>query len=245
MPRNQNPSLAMSDPLRIAWQSLCENKELVPEDNPHGACGRCQRTSALISFKHILSNNFTGWGTVDPSAEGLCDSCAWGYREERLRYLPVIVYSRGHALFASNQEVKNLLLNSLPPDVVATVPFLGKKHLLPHAEWGKVVGDDGNLSWRSPEAELVGIIEKLREFNIYESELAEPAPPSRVVMLLYADANKMIALMDLWDRLRSWQHSPHLKISLRATRLNYVINDSFPLNSDTVMGKLQSESEDK
>lgn len=245
MPRNQNPSLFLSDPLRIAWNLLCDNKELIPTENPYGYCGRCQRESHLISFKHILSNNFTGWGTVDPSAEGLCDSCAWGYREEKLRYLPVIVYTHGRAIFASNNEVKTLLSNSLSPDIVVSVPFLGKKHLLPHAEWGKVIGDDGNLSWRSPESELVDIVDKLRTFGIYESELVEPAPPSRVVMLLYSDANQMIELMGLWDRLRMWQHSPHLKISLRATRSNYVIDKSSSPNPDSIKNALLSPSEEE
>lgn len=221
MPRNQNPSLSKSDPLRTAWRVLGQDAVSTSRKNLFSYCGRCGLEENLTPLKEIVSNNFTGWGTVNPATSGFCDSCAWGYRDERLRFLPMIVSLDGNAIFASNKQVATLLSYSLSPDFAISVPFLGKKHLLPHAEWGKVVSDDGALSWRSAEAGLIEVFSHLRAFNIYESEFLEPAPPFRAVLNLSSDTNAILELMNWWEKLIVWQRSPYFRVALRATREDY------------------------
>jgi len=226
MTRSQDPRLSQSDPLKIAWEVLGYNWIDTSDKNNINECGRCQIVAPLTLFKEIISNNFTGWGAINPSALGLCQSCTWGYRESQLRTRSVIVSSDGDALFATPDYLRTLLSQSLSPSIAISIPYAGKKHLLPSAEWGMVMSDDGPLSWRSTEAELITILIKLRNFGVYESEFLEPAPPYRVVAALSFDTDHMIGLLDLWEQLRYWQNGPHIKIAIRATRPNFTPNSS-------------------
>ena len=226
MTRSQDPSLSKSDPLKIAWEFLGFNWPDTSDKSNVNQCGRCQIIAPLTLFKEIISNNFTGWGTIDPSAVGLCESCTWGYRDPQLRSRSVIVSSEGDALFATPDYLRTLLSASLSPDIAISVPYAGKKHLLPSAEWGMVVSDDGPLSWRSTEAELISILVKLRNLGIYESEFMEPAPPYRAVAALSFDTDVMIGLLESWEQLRYWQNGPHIKIAIRATRPNFTPNST-------------------
>lgn len=222
MTRVQIPTLAHRDPLRIAWSNLGMEWSPTSDKNNITRCGRCQLIEPITVYKNIISNNFTGWGAIDPSAEGLCDSCSWGYRDPQLRTTPVIIRSEGVAIFAVSDQLKLLLSMSLSPDISISIPHAGKKHLLPSAEWGMVVSDDGPLAWRSTEANLIKIISKLRFFGVYESEFMEPAPPYRAVAAIVQDTDGMIELLDLWAELRFWQNGPHIKIAIRATRQTQV-----------------------
>lgn len=222
MTRVQIPTLAQRDPLRIAWSNLGMDWLSTSDKNNVDRCGRCQLIESLTAYKDIISNNFTGWGAIDPSANGLCESCSWGYRDPQLRTTSIIVQSDGVAVFATQDQLKSLLLMSLAPDLAISIPYAGKKHLLPSAEWGMVVSDDGPLAWRSTEAHLIEIISKLRLFGIYESEFMEPAPPYRAVAAIAQDTDGMIELLDLWAELRFWQNGPHIKIAIRATRSHFV-----------------------
>lgn len=226
MSRGQIPTLIQSDPLRIAWLNLGMDWAFTPDGNQIDSCGRCQLIKPLEAYKNIISNNFTGWGNINPSSYGLCDSCAWGYRDPRLRTNAIIVHVEGSAFLATPDQLKILLSMSLSPDVCISIPYSGKKHLLPSAEWGMVVSDDGCLAWRSTEAHLINIISRLRPFGVYESEFMEPAPPYRAVAAIAQDTDGMIELLDLWAELRLWQNGPHIKLAIRATRSSFVEESS-------------------
>jgi hypothetical protein len=211
------PSSEHADPLRIAWRNFGQSWKSTADKNLIGSCGRCQNLERLTAFKDIISHNFTGWGAVDPSALGLCDPCAWGYRDPMMRIMPTIIHRDGRAIIATQEQLRFILSMSFPPDVAVSVPYSGSKHILPSAQWGMVVSDDGPLSWRSTEAGLTDIVSALRTLNINESELMEPAPPAEAVFTLSTDTDKMIELLDLWAKLRVWQKGPHLRIAIAGT----------------------------
>ena len=237
MTRSQDPVLSQSDPTKIAWEILGIDWLDTSDQNNISKCGRCQVSAPLTLFKDIVSNNFTGWGAIDPSSVGLCQPCTWGYKDPQLRVRSVIVSSDGDALFATPDYLRTLLSAPLAPDVAISIPYAGKKHILPSAEWGMVVSDDGALSWRSTEAELILILIKLRNLGVYESELMEPAPPFRSVAALSFDTDNMIGLLSLWEELRYWQNGPHIKVAIRATRPNFT-----PISSERIV--IQAEEGD-
>lgn len=220
------PSSYHADPLRIAWQNFGQSRESTADRDLVGLCGRCQSLERLTAFENIISNNFTGWGAVDPSALGLCDPCAWGYRDPIIRTMPTIIHSDGRAIIATPEQLCFILSMSLSPDVAVSVPDSQNKYILPSAAWGMVVSDDGPLSWRSTEAGLTKVVVSLRALDIEEKEFLEPAPPARAVFALATDTDRMIELLDLWAKLRVWQKGPHLRIAIASTQcgLNNVVD---------------------
>lgn len=203
----------------MAWRSLADQGSSAdPEITHTGTCARCRVITDLTPLRATLSENFTGWGSVDPAGEGLCESCAWGFREAVLRTRPVVVHRDWGALWASRLEVTQCLSFALTDEVAVSLPVDGRKHLLPHAEWACVVSDDGPLVWGQAQASLVTLVAELRQAGIRENEFVEPVPPFRVVSLVMSDTAATLDLMARWELLRPWQSGPHLGVAVRATR---------------------------
>jgi len=225
--RTKIPSLSSSDPVRVAWRYLA-----VPEfssdsgldESNSGVCARCEVITVLMPIQEVVSSNFTGWEGLAPEAQGLCESCSWSFRESRLRINAVLVHSELGAVWASRDQVTACLQVPLTEEVALSVPILGKKHLLPYSEWGTVVGDDGALPWREPEAKLTCVVVALRSFGVRESEMGEPVPPYRVVSDLLADTQATLDLMAKWEELRPWQGTPQFAIAIRGTRPEKVLS---------------------
>lgn len=225
------PLAVLADPVRIAWRWLREQPVGDPgaeptsdageaHDDPAGdgaPCARCRDIAPLIVLREVVSENFTGWEGLDAAGAGVCVSCAWGYRDSRLRTRPVIVEAVG-ARWASPQALLQVLSRPLPPDVTVTVPVSGKKHLLPDAQWGAVSCDAGVLVWHDGPAALVATVAALRAAGVRENEFAGPVPPYRLVMERLSSTEETLDLLREWESLRPWQAGPHLPVVLRITR---------------------------
>ena len=123
----------------------------------------------------------------------------------------------------------------VPPEIAVTLPLAGKKHLLPQAEWGTVSSDSGGLPWTEEAAALTILVASLREAGVKETEFIEPVPPYRIVAATLTDTNATLSLMTHWEELRTWQGTPHLVVSIRATRLPKIPEE--PRGNVTVEGE--------
>lgn len=208
-----------ADPVVVAYRCLATaGTDTSGEPTREGMCGRCRLVGPVHAYRDVVSENFTGWDPLDPTADGLCPPCAWAFTDPRLRTTALLIHANGSALFASREQVTAALRFSFGPDVTVTVPQAGKKHLLPYAEWGTVTSDDGPLTWRTTEAGLVDALLDLRALGVRDADFTDLVPPYRVVAELAADPDALMHLLDRWEALRPWQRSPHLKVAIRGTR---------------------------
>ena len=218
--RTKIPSLSSSDPVRVAWRSLspAETSEQFSISETNGVCARCEIIALVVPLHKVVSENFTGWGTVDPNGEGFCESCAWAFQEPALRVNSILIHQELGAVWASREQVATCLQVPFTEEITLSIPLQGKKHLLPYAEWGTVVSDDGAYPWGENEAKLATLLIYLRGFGVKESEFNEPVPPYRIVSELLSDTTATLELMEKWELLRSWHGTPQLLIAVRGTR---------------------------
>lgn len=209
--------LDSADPLRVAWRSLSEHGAEEPDAD--GECARCAVLGPIVPLKDVVSENFTGWEGLDPSAPGLCVSCSWGYTPVELRTRPVLVHREEGAIWATPDQVLTSLCQPFPPDMALSMPVAGKKHLLPYAEWGTVSSDGGPLPWTQEAANLARTLVELRFMGVREKELSAPAAPYRVVIALMSDTEATMRILNAWTELHAWQDGPYFAVAVRGTRL--------------------------
>lgn len=201
-----------NDPVYTAW-SLSRKPEY-PYTSFEGICGRCGRADSVYSVDQVVSRNFTDWETLSPATEGLCAACVFSLTHEGIKVHPYMVSST-EAHFIMKQNLIDLLAKPLPFDTAVSVPVSCKKHLLPKAEFGKVVSDDGAFYWGENECEMFKIVLEMRALDVTESELFETAPPYNAIK---KNINQSGIIFEKWPLLNKWHNSPQFKVAVRASR---------------------------
>lgn len=193
------------DPVVVAWKALGAPAP-VATSGPVARCGRCSQEQSLNLFREILSSNFTGWETLDPTSKGLCQSCSWAYTEAHLRTTPMMIaHESAHA--ASVSELKIALASALSQRLAISLPIRGQKHLLPSCRWGSISSDFGVISWDDQAALLFVDMLTAREAGAKSADLESHAPSIDVVRSAGEQA------FDWWQTFRRWQGTPQFSIA--------------------------------
>jgi hypothetical protein len=195
----------MDDVVRTAWAAAGRPAA----GRSRGSCARCGGAGRTTAVRELVSGNFTAWdGWVDPSGRGLCGPCAWAYREPCLRALPTLVRAAGPAMAHPRRgDLAGLLSCPAEPGAVLIIPLRpGRKHLLPEAQWGRVVTDDAALPWGPADVARLQAMLRLRQAGFGTRMLAAAAPAYPVLRRLPA-GGRTATLAD-WDLLRDWRARP-------------------------------------
>lgn len=174
-----------------------------------GSCARCGADGLTTAVRELVSGNFTAWdGWVNPSGVGLCGPCAWAYREPCLRALPTLVRETGPGLgHPGRGDLPGLLSRPAGPAATLIIPLRpGRKHLLPGAQWGRVVIDDAALPWGPADAARLQAMLRLRQAG-FGTRMLSAAAPAYPVLRRLPPAGRAAALSD-WDMLRDWRARP-------------------------------------
>ena len=107
-------------------------------------CARCgHATTAMTPVGQVISRRFTGYESwTNLAGRHLCQVCVWVYRHRPLRSEVHIVTRSPATLQAANPSLlRQVLAAPVGADTLVIVPLRpGRKHLLPDARWGFVVG---------------------------------------------------------------------------------------------------------
>ena len=149
-------------------------------------CARCAADGvAATPTTAVVSRSFTGYdGWAAPAEAGLCGACAWMYRAGQWRSRMHVVRSAPTPTVAvvSPRGLQRLLSHPLPNDAAVVAPLRpGRKHVLPHAQWGTVAVDDGNLAWQEADVAALTAMNRLRLLGFGAAALSDPAPPWRAL----------------------------------------------------------------
>lgn len=186
-----------------------------------GACARCSRQGPLTPAREVVSKTFTAYDSwARPSGRGLCPACTWGYSSPELRSSIHLITREPAAVHACTRQQARRLLEAvaLPVDHVLVVPLRpGRKHLLPDADWGRIVLDDAQISWTTDDAQRLRTLRQLREHGFGTRMLRAPSPPFAVLQRL--PAGTWASVMDAWRALAPWRTdvSPWLDVALHLT----------------------------
>lgn len=186
-----------------------------------GACSRCGRAGELVPVRSAISKAFTAFdGWSNPNGAGLCQACAWSYATPRLRSAIHLIHRHPAKLEPLTKPQARSLLGRgrLDPAAAVVIPLRpGRKHLLPTAEWGQVCVDDARLPWTDQHAQLLDLVEKLRELGFGSRMLTEPAPPFQVMRALPRD--RWAWVLQAWEALAVWRppDNPWLPLAVHLT----------------------------
>lgn len=207
--------------LNAAWKSA----GAPDRDSAHvgnvGRCARCATDGDLTPVREVLSKVFTGFeGWFHPGGRGLCAACSWGYSNKALRAVPHLI-SRDPASMRelTRAAVSELLAEgALEAGSAVVVPLRpGRKHILPSAAWGRVSVDDAHLPWTDRDAQLLGLVVRLRRLGFGSRMITEPAPPYQVLSQL--DTSVWALVLYAWEQLSPWRApaNPWLALALHLT----------------------------
>ena len=191
-----------------------------PAGVPGGpACARCGRPTEGCGrrVRETVSRTFTGFdGWVDVAAPTMCRVCVWVYTTTALRSdLMVVTSDPPRATKLSKSRLRRVLGHAISSNSAVVVPLRpGRKHILPHARWGRVAVDDVALPWTELDAERLSAAVRLRRCGFSLAALGRAAPafntlrtnPHRAWASIFSD----------WDRLDPWRERP-VYLDLAAT----------------------------
>ena len=209
------------DVVRAAWVAAGRPQVPgLPSASVLGCCARCGDSGRLVEVRRVVSRSFTGrdrWRL--PGGCGLCSACTWAYQEPVLRKRAHIVLGRRqpvlHAL--DSPGLLEALAREVDSRAAVTVPRSGRKHLLPGAQWGRVLLDDIALPWSRADAARLTVLDEIRRLGASDADLRHPAPPWLLIHAV-GQAHRP-QLLQAWDELRAWRTRPaHLEVALIATR---------------------------
>ena len=210
------------DVVRTAWVAAGRPPAPgLPSASVVGCCARCGSSGALVEVRRVVSRSFTGrdhWTL--PGRAGLCSACTWAYQEPALRKRAHIIRGRRqpglHAL-DSPDGLLEVLAREVDSQTAVILPRSGRKHLLPSAQWGRVLLDDIALPWSRADAARLTVLEEVRGFGASDADLRQSAPPWPLVQT--AGPVQRLRLVQAWEELRLWRNRPaHLEVALIATR---------------------------
>lgn len=208
-----------SDPVRAAWAAAGHPAPPPGGRRSAGPCARCSTVDELETTSRVVSDRFTGWDSwADPSGTGLCPACAWAYREPQLRKSSIVVRRDPPGIeFVDLTGLRKALAAPVPAGVAVVATLnVGRKHVLPSAEFGRVCVDGVVISWSDEDVKRLAIMEELRRAGVSYLALAEPAPPWKVIAALPAAGRAR--LLELWDRLDPWRQArPWFDLGVSAT----------------------------
>lgn len=209
------------DVVRTAWVAAGRPPAPgLPSASVVGCCARCGSSGALVEVRRVVSRSFTGrdhWTL--PGRAGLCSACTWAYQEPALRKRAHIVLGhRQPALHALDSPgLLEVLAREVDSQTAVTIPRSGRKHLLPSAQWGRVLLDDIALPWSRADAARLTVLEEIRALGASDADLRQSAPPWPLVQA--AGPAQRLRLVQAWDKLRPWRNrSAYLEVALVATR---------------------------
>lgn len=184
-----------------------------------GVCARCARPSVSCTpVSKAISRTFTGFDRwADPVRPSLCFVCAWVYRTPQLRSVVHLVTTAPTLQVLSSRELGSLLDGPLPANCAVVVPLRpGRKHLFPHAQWGRVCVDDAALTWTGADALALQAMRRLRSDRFGPRMLAEPAPPFGA--LRKVARARWPRILEDWDTLDRWRGSaPWWELGVRSS----------------------------
>lgn len=184
-----------------------------------GQCARCGAGGPIWSTAYVVSKNFTGWdGWRDPAGSGLCQACAWAYRDSALRSHVLHITRAPSVKSLSSPALLELLKHPVTADTALAVPLRrGRKHVLPSAAWGRICVDDTTISWSAADRERLIAFCRLRRRGFTVEMIRREAPPYRQVATLTASALKSV--MSDWTAVAGWRHrSPWFNLAAIATQ---------------------------
>lgn len=206
------------DVLTAAW--VATGRPQLGSPALSGDCARCGATSVdLTATRLAVSRVFTAFdGWVNPSGDGICPACTWGYRHAPLRNHSHLVTRDPVGLEAvTPMEVGRLLETPLATDAALVVPLRpGRKHLVPTAGWGRVTLDDVQLPWSTADTFRLAAVRRLRAHGFGSRMMAEPSPSWSVLRRISRQQWQVI--LDDWGTLDPWRSSRlWLDLALYAT----------------------------
>lgn len=208
-----------SDPVHVAWQAEGTPAPARGGRRPIARCARCTTSNELEAVSRVVSDRFTGYGDwADPSGKGLCASCAWAYRDPRLRASAHVVRQGPPRLeFLGYTALAQLLEAPVAGDIAVVVLLgAGRKHALPSARFGQVCVDGILLSWSQSDVARLAVMTQLRRAGVSYVALGETAPPWRVISDRTPEERQQI--MQLWGELDPWREArPWFDLGVTAT----------------------------
>lgn len=179
-----------------------------PQDaGERGRCARCLITAALTPVGLVVSNKFTGiadW--ADPRGLGLCPACTWGYRTTALRRQMLLVDRIRTELTQLEPAQLYVLLRAPEPlgaHLAVSLPLVGRKHVLPAAQWGRICVDGTTIPWSAQDAGRLARVAALRSAGVAAARLAEDAPPWSAVRS--ATTAGRVEVLEHWQALEPWR----------------------------------------
>lgn len=199
----------MIDPVQMAFTQ--HGTATFSEGLPMGVCRRCGTHSTVTRITSVVSAKFTGFDSLG-SGDGFCQACAWAY-SAGTRRLTLAITATTATVLDSPTLFDHLL--RLTQATALVVPLSGRKHVLPHAQWGTVRVDDINLVWRTSDIERLRVVGDLRGRGVPTSSLEDPSPPWH--WLRTQPDVTWSATQQQWRSLICWRATPHLQLAIKAT----------------------------
>ena len=127
------------------------------DDAGEGPCARCGAPHGRVPVAGVVSRVFTGTDSwTQPAGHLLCRACAWAYSAPRAREAIRHVFRAPAAVreLTIAQAYGELSRGGLEASASMVVPIRpGRRHLLPHAQWGRIATDHGCFAWSDADAE--------------------------------------------------------------------------------------------
>lgn len=211
------------------WRAAGAPAPSVPETRalpgPVG-CARCGGPLEVRTLtSRVVSKRFTDWDHWrTPGGRWVCAACAWIFTTDSLRRQMREVTATPSSRELSPVGLHHRLMSGVPASTAVILPLKpGRKHLIAHAEWGKVCVDDAVVSWTKSCADRLEAMTRLREFGFSVRQLKSHSPTYQVMIDIQPGLWPQI--MTEWGLLDSWRqdNNPYWEIAVRASSPRVVV----------------------
>ena len=193
------------------------------DDAGEGPCARCGAPHGRVPVAGVVSRVFTGTDSwTQPAGHLLCRACAWAYSAPRAREAIRHVFRAPAAVreLTIAQAYGELSRGGLEASASMVVPIRpGRRHLLPHAQWGRIATDHGCFAWSDADADRLQAVQRLRDAGVRMAAFTDAVAPWTVIVGARARGDLTQVLGD-WESLRPWRAgamSPWLELAHRLT----------------------------
>lgn len=204
-----------------AWQAAGSPCPMTPATGP-SLCGCCGTTAETWPAKKAISRNFTGYDHwARPAHPWLCAACTWSYTDPALRDHPHLLTRTPPAITQTSLDTiaNRLCQGPLTSDSALVVPLRPRRrHLLPHAAWGRISLDTATIPWTARDATLMSDYRWLRRQGFSATHITARAPD--FTQLQRCPAQTRSQILSTWQRLHAWRcpDSPWLALASRITQ---------------------------
>jgi hypothetical protein len=222
MPTNKNIFL----PRELAYVSFGEEMFVDSLEIEKGKCDFCcgRLGDSVYLTRKFFSKNFTEWDRFLELGENkkyICSCCSWFFSEKNLRTKNILIKEKSlneyTVKYLNFNELHTVLKEPFAAKECLTIPFSGRKHLLPYTRWQCISTDEGNILWSEAESLMFSEVFFLRSMNI-PVRIISGEESLTTLKLSSFQKDELQNIFEVWHKLKPWNRSLAFRVACHVVK---------------------------